>query len=232
MDNDYRKIDLPNSPFSFVRVYRDGRLYDERRNKFIQVYGRGRNAHIYGLNGLELVVKPASYFYNACWLAPWRNPPNGLQVRDLDFMGFPMYVAVSDGRIFSKYRMRYILHSSDKNGYCRCILRDKDNRRRPQKVHRIIATAFIPNPNQKPQVDHIDGKKHHNEASNLRWVDNDENQRFRAENRYPSKRLDEFQVIEVQSRAKNGESVASLARRFEVGYATIYIALNQSVPCR
>jgi hypothetical protein len=44
-----------------------------------------------------------------------------------------------------------------------------------KKIHRLIAEYFIPNPEKKPQVNHIDGNKLNNEISNLEWVNNREN---------------------------------------------------------
>ena len=90
---------------------------------------------------------------------------------------------VSDlGRVRSNLRDGRILKTQkDKKGYHR--LRMTINRRRYSfKVHRLVAQAFVPNPNNNPQVNHKDGNKSNNSASNLEWVSNKENVHHAIEN--------------------------------------------------
>lgn len=50
-----------------------------------------------------------------------------------------------------------------------------DGKRRNHKIHRLVANAFIPNPENKPCVDHIDTIRTNNNVNNLRWVTYEEN---------------------------------------------------------
>jgi len=61
-----------------------------------------------------------------------------------------------------------------KFGYCRCALYSNGNTKR-FAIHRLVAMAFIPNPENKPQVNHKDGNKKNNCVENLEWVTASEN---------------------------------------------------------
>ena len=50
-----------------------------------------------------------------------------------------------------------------------------DGHKRMMQAHRVVAETFIPNPDNKPQVNHINGVKTDNRADNLEWVTNSEN---------------------------------------------------------
>lgn len=91
-----------------------------------------------------------------------------------------LYLVSNWGRIMAldyKHRQecRILTITCTKGRYMKVTLRDKDGNPTTFWVHRLVALTFIPNPERKPQVDHIDGNRSNNSASNLRWVDAAEN---------------------------------------------------------
>ena len=62
-----------------------------------------------------------------------------------------------------------ILKCSEGKSYVQVTLSKKNNYK-TKLVHRLVAEAFIPNPNNLSEVNHIDGNKHNNNVNNLEWV--------------------------------------------------------------
>lgn len=71
-----------------------------------------------------------------------------------------------------------IVLSDNGRGY-KTVRMSKDSKPKKCYVHRLVATAFIENPDNKPEVHHIDGDKSNNKLENLQWVTTKENNSFR-----------------------------------------------------
>lgn len=86
--------------------------------------------------------------------------------------GFPRYSVSIDGRVRNNKTWR-ILSAGGKR-YLRVVLTENGVSKSFQ-VHRLVATAFIPNPENKAEVNHKDGNRFNNNASNLEWTSKSEN---------------------------------------------------------
>lgn len=88
---------------------------------------------------------------------------------------FPELYLISDkGELYSIRRKRIVPGNIDRYGYpCFTLCNDKD--RRHVRAHKLVAMSFIPNPDNKPCIDHINTDKTDNRVSNLRWVTYKEN---------------------------------------------------------
>lgn len=105
-----------------------------------------------------------------------------------------------------------------------------DDKKANLTVHRLVAKAFIPNPNSKPQVNHIDGDKTNNIVSNLEWSTPSENTvhayskkliNHPEGEKWHLSKLTEQQVIDIYKRLRNGELQVRLAEEYVVSKNTI-----------
>lgn len=81
---------------------------------------------------------------------------------------FPNYVITTDGDVFNQSGLK-LKPEKSRNGYLRVSLSNKRVKHKRMFVHRLVAEAFIPNPEKLPQVDHKNEIKTDNNVSNLRW---------------------------------------------------------------
>lgn len=84
------------------------------------------------------------------------------------------YMVSSDGDVLSKRTKKILKPATDKDGYLYYVLCVAGNRK-TVKAHRLVAMSYLPNPDHKPAIDHINGIRTDNRACNLRWVTNKEN---------------------------------------------------------
>ncbi|WP_242488066.1 HNH endonuclease [Bacillus sp. TH13] len=81
----------------------------------------------------------------------------------------PRYKVNRNGEVYDTKRKRFLKQSSMSNGYKFVTLTQGKRVYKQESVHRLVAKAFIPNPENKPQVNHIDGDKLNNCVDNLEW---------------------------------------------------------------
>lgn len=117
-------------------------------------------------------------------------------------------------------------------GYLRVGIYIGNNKHKPVYIHRLLAQSFIPNPNNKIEVNHIDGNTKNNDLSNLEWVTKSENalHAYKLGLSNPSPNigekngnaiLNEEKVIKIRTMFRNGIKQYQIVKEFGVGKGLI-----------
>ena len=85
-----------------------------------------------------------------------------------------LYAITEDGQVWSYKSNKFISQEIGHRGYLRVNL-SKNGKVKHFRVNRLVAQAYIPNPEDKPEVDHKDLDIKNNKVSNLRWATSSEN---------------------------------------------------------
>lgn len=139
------------------------------------------------------------------------------------------YIIREDGTVYSVRSKKVLTPVKHNQGYL-CVSLGANNKR---LLHRLIAETLIPNPDNKPCVNHIDGNKHNNATANLEWCTYTENHlhAFRIGLRenptgieLGTAKLSAEDVRWIRTNLEFGHKelgVCPLARRFNVSPATV-----------
>lgn len=114
------------------------------------------------------------------------------------------YWITSDGRVWSEKRQKWLSIHTRNNGY-QTVALGRENR---GYIHRLVAEAFIPNPENKPEVDHINRIRNDNRVENLKWVTREENHQNRICNTINANKVSSEKLSkEVEMRDKKNHSI-------------------------
>lgn len=130
------------------------------------------------------------------------------------------YRISSTGLVYSVRRDIILKPDKNSKGYLRVVL---DNKRR-KFIHRLVATYFVPNPLNLPEVNHKDGNKLNNNMDNLEWMTGEDNiAHYRSSIGFlsPNAKLTEQQVIEMRKLLETN-SIGDVANIYNLKYLTVF----------
>lgn len=142
---------------------------------------------------------------------------------------FSHYRIYNTGKIYSEFINRFITPTKDSGNYLQNTIVDDFGNRKTIKTHRLVAMAFLPNPNNYPDVNHKDFNRQNNNVENLEWCTEEYNTHYTRDNHleYNSQSykklspLKEEQVLLVPTLMNYGFSVKLIAKLYKVGHITI-----------
>lgn len=131
-----------------------------------------------------------------------------------------LYSVSEQGEVRNDKTMHILIGDINSKGYRRVVLKGK----KKHFVHRLVATLFVDNPDDLPQVNHKDHNKLNNHKDNLEWCDNDYNNKHSFMNGKLSgnRKISMTQLTEIIQHLKNRtKSIKELALLYNVSESTI-----------
>lgn len=137
------------------------------------------------------------------------------------------YRIYPDGRVYSEFYNKFVSPTYDTGKYLQVTLTDDFGNRKTIKVHRLVASAFLPNLDNLREINHKDFDKTNNNVSNLEWCTRTYNVRYNFTARNYTDQisktspLNKDQVKIIPTLIEYGFSIKLIAKMFNVGHITI-----------
>lgn len=137
------------------------------------------------------------------------------------------YRIFPDGRIYSEFINKFITPTFDSGRYLQVTLVNDEGERKTIKVHRLVASAFIPNLDDYREINHKDFNKENNSVSNLEWCDRSYNVNYNFLKRDYIEQIQKVtpltieQVMVIPELIDYGFSIKLISKLFHVGHITI-----------
>lgn len=150
-----------------------------------------------------------------------------------EIKGFEKYEISNLGRVRRLYKQGYKYRKPvSQNGYNHVTL-SKNGAWSKFQIHRLVAELFIPNPKNKPCVNHINGIKTDNRVENLEWCTYSENEKHsfdklgKITNGIIRRKIPLNKISYIKELNKKGFSQRSIAKQFNVSPTTIWLIINE-----
>ena len=162
-----RCVSLCDLGYPHYDLYEDGRLH----NLITDVYRipqKGNEYVLWNASGTHKQRVNSKHLLSWCFESPEALPI--CRYMSMAILGFSDYLMTENGDVYSLKTFHYLVHSLSVDGYHRVCVRNDNGVSVTLPIGRTVAKLFIPNPDNKPEVNHIDGNKNNNHVDNLEWV--------------------------------------------------------------
>ena len=137
-----------------------------------------------------------------------------------EIQNYDGYKIYEDGTIKSNVRNKdkdkyYVMKQQSNNGYKTIMLRSNEGKAKIFRVHRLVAEAFVENPNNYPIINHIDGVKNNNHFSNLEWCTHSMNNKHAfdtklKENKKSYTKDEEIEIIKLRESGLRAKDIQKI----------------------
>ncbi len=206
-------ISLAEIGFPHYVLYQDGHILNVVTNEW-RIPQKGNEYVLWSIDKTQRIRVNSKHLLSFMFESPrrqllccWRN---------LGFLGFSKYEVTWDGRVYSLITYQYLTGNISFDGYYRVCVVNDSGQQRTEVVSRLVAAAFIPNPENKPEVNHISGDKSDNSVPNLEWSWGWENVHHALTHGLRKSVMTDELIHEICRRLERGDTVTQIMHDLEI----------------